>query len=426
MRPSVKHHIFQQFFALNLLTVVALIGLLEVLSDDLEESMVALELESEQVHYLSMTNDTPQTWITATTIAAFVPKHTTHFAELPRVFQGLPIPFSGEVETIDEDYWVNIHLTPTGTLYIAKGTYLFERREEVFLFGIMIIGVLFVTISFVLTQLSARRIVKPLTALTQEISHIDPQQRTMRVSENYHDQELYSIATTFNTYLNTMDEYVKREQMLTSMASHELRTPISVVFGALDVLDERGTMSEKDKKTLKRIRDASNEMNANVEAILMLARKQPASLQFTQILLSEAIQSVVLERINAHPHDQTRLSITPSEMDHEVIGNASLIRVLLRNLIQNALEHTQGKVTLQQNKQGLLVLDEGIGLSKEVQQQLSRRTTLPLPARHDNESGLGLFIVTLICERLGWRIGYDEQAKRGALLQLYIVSKPMP
>ena len=423
MRPSIKRHIFQQFFALSLLTIVALIGLLEILTDDLEKSMVALELESEQAHYLSMVSDVPQSWITATTLAAFVPTNTENFSELPTLFQGLPTPFSGEIETANEDYWVNISLTPDGILYIAKGTYLFEQREEVFLFGIMVIGILFITVSFVLTQLSARRIVKPLTALTEEISNIDPRQRTMRVSEEYYDQELYSIASTFNTYINTMEEYVKREQMLIGMASHELRTPIAVISGALDVLDQHGSMSEKDRKTLLRIRDASSEMHANVEAILILARKQSSPQQASQVLLSESIQSVVQERISAHPHDQSRISIAPGEIDHDLVGDASLIRMLLRNLIQNALEHTQGKVTLQQNKQGLMISDEGIGLPENARLQLSWRVTPP-PSGQKMESGLGLFIVTLICERLGWRIGFDDQAESGTHLQLYVISKP--
>ncbi len=420
MRPSIKNHIFRQFFSLSLLTIVALIALLEVLSDDLERSMVALELESEQTHYFSMIKDTPQTWITATTLVAFVPEHIAQFPELPPVFQGLPVPFSGEAETVDADYWVNISQTPTGTLYIAKGTYLFEQREKVFLFGIMVVGVLFITISFILTQLSARRIVKPLTALTQEISHIDPQHRTMRVSENYHDQELYSIATTFNTYLNTMEEYVKREKMLIGMASHELRTPIAVISGALDVIEERDTMSEKDKKTVARIRGAANEMNANVVAILMLARKQPTPHQLTQILLSQTLQTAVQERLNTHPEDQARLSIMPSEIDHELLSDITLLRMLLKNLIQNALEHTQGNVTLQQNKLGLLISDEGAGLPQNVRLQLSQKT--PIPNGYLNESGLGLFIVTLICERLGWRIEVDQQAKIGTALQLYFPS----
>ncbi len=417
MRPSIKHHIFRQFFVLSLLTVVTLIGLVELMSDDLEGNMVALEAELEKAHHLPLTSNVAQTWNTATAQIVFVPEGAKIPSDFPYVFQGLPIPFSGEIDLFDKEYWVDISSSPTGVFYIAKDNSLFEQREKVFLLGIIAVGILFIIISFILTQLSTRRIVKPLTKLTQEISNIDPQHRAMRVSEKYHDQELYSIATTFNTYLNTMEEYVKREQMLIGMASHELRTPIAVVSGALDILDERGTMNEKDKKTVGRIREATNEMNANIAAILMLARKQPAPRKFTRFLLSQSLQSVVQERLSTHPKEQVRLSIAHSEIDHELASDMVLINMLLKNLIQNALEHTQGKVILQQNKQGLLILDEGAGLPENVRLQLNQK--IPYPSGHTNESGLGLFIVTLICERLGWIIEIDKQAGSGMGLQLY-------
>lgn len=417
MRPSIKDHIFRQFFVLSLLTVVTLIGLVELMSDDLEENMVTLEAKIEKAHHLPLTSNVAQTWNTATAQIAFIPKGVEPPSDLPSVFQGLPIPFSGEINLFDKEYWVDISTSPTGVFYIAKDTSLFEQREEVFLLGIIAIGLLFIVISFILTQLSVRRIIKPLTELTQEISNIDPYHRTMRISENYHDQELHSIATTFNSHLNTMAEYVKREQMLIGMASHELRTPIAVVSGALDILEERGTTSEKDKKTIARIRGATNEMNANIVAILMLARKQQTTVQLTQILLSQPLQSVVLERLSTHPKEQTRLSIIPSEIDHKLTSDITLIKMLLKNLIQNALEHTQGNVTLQQNKQGLLITDEGTGLPQNVRLQLSKK--IPLPNGYANESGLGLFIVTLICERLNWKIEVNKKIETGVGIQLY-------
>ncbi len=417
MRPSIKHHIFQQFFLLSLLTIISLVGLVELLSDDLEDNMVSLEIASEKTHYLSMINGTPQTWVTATSLVAFMPDNISDTSELPELFQGLPSPFLGEIETVNEDYWVSVDPAPGGILYVAKETSLFDQRQDVFLFGIMIVAALFIIISFILTQLSARRIVKPLIELTQEISNINPQYRSMRVSENYHDQELYSIATTFNSYLNTMEAYVKREHMLIGMASHELRTPIAVTSGALDVLKERGTLGYKDTITIERIREATDEMNANISAILMLARKQPAAPLYGQILLSQSLQSVVQARLNTHPEEQSRLSITPSEIDHQLVSDTALVNMLLRNLIQNSLEHTQGHVTLRQNKQGLLVSDEGDGLPRNVRQQLEQKQTCPSGAT--NESGIGLFIVTLICERLGWRIEAGTEAGAGTHLQLY-------
>ena len=421
MRPSLKHHIYKQFLILNLLTVVALVILVELMCDDLEDHMIMFEVNVEKSHYLTQVSDIAQTWQTANTLAAFMPEDTKNLTDLPAIFQELPTPFSGEVELPDKTYWVDVSHLPTGILYIARDTATFEQREEIFIFGITLIGGLFIAISLVLTQLTARRIVTPLDKLTQEISSISPRSRAMRVAVDYRDHELHSIATTFNAYLSTMEEYVKREHMLISMASHELRTPIAVISGALDVLDGRDSVNNSDRKTINRIRNATNKMNANVEAILMLARKQSSSDPTSRILLSEQLQSVVQERLKTHPSDQERLSIARSEINHELVSVPTLINMLLKNLIQNALEHTQGKVCLQQNSHGFLVSDEGAGLPQNVRLQLSQKVSLP-PGQV-NTSGLGLFIVTLICERLGYAIELDDLKGGGTHLQIRFLTK---
>lgn len=418
MRPSFKHYIYRQFFSISLITIISLIVFVELISEDLEENMTALAIKSEKEHYQTLTDDITQVWKTATTIAAFVPEKIEHFSDLPIIFHGLPVPFSGEIEMAQGDYWIDISQIPNGVLYIANSTTLFEKHEKMFLVGIIIVGLTFIVISFFLAQLSARRIVKPLSALTYEVGSITPSNKSVHISENYRDQELYSIATTFNTYLKNMEEHVKREQLLISMASHELRTPIAVVSGALDILDGRGTLSAEDKKTVHRVRDATNEMSANVEAILMLARKQSASIKKKRIIFDEILLSAVQERLETHPEDQSRLIIAPSKFNHELESDATQVKMLLRNLIQNALVHTQGLVTLLQNEQGLLISDEGTGLPVNVRLQISQDNHIPQD--QVNESGVGLFIVKLICERLGWSMDVHDTIATGTRIQLRI------
>jgi len=422
MRPSLKQHIYKQFLIVNLLTVATMVVLVDLMCDDLEDHMIMFEMKSEKEYYLGQIGSAAQAWQSGNTLAAFVPRNTLNFPGLPAIFQGLPTPFSGELALPEKTYWVSISRIPDGMLYIARDVAHFEQRENIFILSVTLLGGLFIVISFILTQLTARRIVSPLVQLTQEISSISPRSRTMRVAVDYRDHELHSIATTFNAYLNTMEEYVKREHMLISMASHELRTPIAVISGALDVLDDRGTTSDSDHKTITRIRNATDKMNANVEAILLLARKQSDTQAVSRILLSEQLQTVVHERLKTHPSDQTRLSINHSKVNHELVSVPTLINMLLKNLIQNALEHTQGNVHLEQNKHGLLISDEGAGLPKEIRSQLSQK--ISFPTGHVNKSGLGLFIVTLICERLGYSIDVDDQQEDGTQLQIRFQTSP--
>ncbi|NOY84487.1 MAG: HAMP domain-containing histidine kinase [Nitrospirae bacterium] len=420
MNASFKRHIYRQFFTLSFLTALLLFSLFTLLYEEIEQRIVDFKVH-EEIHYLAEGRNAPEIRRVETTLSVFIPSNTLHFPDMPVLFQGLPIPFFGEIKTKDKEYLVVIRQLPLGVIYVAMDTAPIEKREETFQWWLIVISVVFVGISSVLARFSTRRILKPLSELTEEIRHIDPRQRTARISEQYHDQELNTIATTFNSYLSTMENHAAREKMLISMASHELRTPIAVVSGALDVLDERKTLNQKDKKTLERIRSATSVMNGNVEGILMLARKQPVNSRTTQTLLSPLVQSVMEELSDAEPTNQIRLSIVPNKINYKVVGDPSLIQMLLRNLLQNALEHTQGNVTLMQTERGLQITDEGAGLPSNARLQLKEK--MLCLTKYANESGLGLFIVTLICERLGWRIEIDEQWKKGTRIHLYFPIK---
>src|SRR5690606_25355083 len=118
-----------------------------------------------------------------------------------------------------------------------------------------------------------RRVVRPLHTLTQDIRRIEPGSRISRIESAYSDQELAEIASTLNELLGALDAYIRREKSLISLASHELRTPVAVIAGALDVLEQRDSLGEADRRTLSRIRRAADEMRNDVDALLKLARR---------------------------------------------------------------------------------------------------------------------------------------------------------
>ncbi|MDK7178822.1 histidine kinase dimerization/phospho-acceptor domain-containing protein, partial [Micrococcus luteus] len=75
-----------------------------------------------------------------------------------------------------------------------------------------------------------------------------------RLDTDYDEIELHSISDSFNQFLMQIEQFVQREKNLLNMASHELKTPLAVMLGGLDILDKRGNLSPKDEVTLQRIR----------------------------------------------------------------------------------------------------------------------------------------------------------------------------
>ena len=181
MRSSFRSHIYRQFFLLNLLITVVLFGMVELIYEDIELNMITLEMKNEQAHHFEMLGDKAEIWRTSTTISAYVPASLETFPQLPEVFQGLEVPFWDDIVLGEKEYMIEITELPQGELYIARDIALFEQREDVFEAGMYVIGGMFVLLNFVLAVFSARRIVRPLSELTQDIHRITPETRSARV-----------------------------------------------------------------------------------------------------------------------------------------------------------------------------------------------------------------------------------------------------
>ncbi len=406
MSTSAKKHIYFQFLKLSLLIVIPFIVLVHQIFENIEDNMLLTELKKESEHYKSIVHAEPRTWTTASAISAFVPKNTKNYSKLPPIFKNLPIPFSGEVKVKGVQYWIIVHVLKSGDLYIAKDISSFESMEKMVNQWLVFLGIIFILLGFIIAWLSSKRIFTPLNELAEEIATIDPEKYNCRVSANQRDWELKLIATQFNTYLDAMENYIKREKALVSMASHELRTPVAIISGALDVLDGRDTLSDKDKKTIKRIRSAVTEMDENVVAILTIARNKKQQQDSETVVISHLFKSIKQDLIEEQPNYFNRIEIIQSPVDHEVFCIKVLVKILIKNLIQNSLQHTSEKVVLQQTETGFLISDAGEGLPDYALKQFTHNNVCSV----DQGTGLGLFIVTLISEQLNWRIRVDEQS----------------
>lgn len=93
-----------------------------------------------------------------------------------------------------------------------------------------------------------------------------------------------------------------------------------------------------------------------------------------------------------------------------------MAQMLLRNLIQNALQHTTRTIQIRLLPGLIEISDEGAGLTADQQAILTGRKKLPQDG--SPLSGLGLYIVTLMCERLQWRLQVPESSASGTTIQI--------
>jgi len=386
-----------------------------LVNEDLEHTMLDVEFAQERDFILmNHTGEEAFIWDTPELAVVFAPSDDVHPNVLPEVFQGLPQNYSAEIERGDETYLVAVESVSGGVLYIAKNITHFEKREALFGLALIIIAVVILAFSLLLAVFSSRRIVRPLKLLSERISRIPVGPNMPRMESDYSDVELHSIALTFNRFLDELESYVRREQSLLNLASHELRTPIAVMSGALEIIESRNQLSEKDRATLLRVRRSCDEMRDNVNILLKLARRESEERVHEIIEVSPVARQVISDlKFSLNGTDRVNLT-TVSEL--RVKADPAIVGMLLRNIIQNAVQHTKGEIDVMVSETSVEIEDSGTGLSADQQAILMRQKSLS----NDGTalSGLGLYIVTLMAERLDWLLDITQTNENGTKIRL--------
>jgi signal transduction histidine kinase len=245
-----------------------------------------------------------------------------------------------------------------------------------------------------------RRAFAPVAQLAKVVADIDLEHLSAadhkRIeSSRFGNDEVGVLAGTIEKTLERISEFVTRERYFTSSASHELRTPITVITGALELL-EQSDLSVADMKAVDRAKRAALGMKSTIEMFLCLARENDDGLYEETFSVMPLVSLAV---------DQQRYLLGGKfiEVDIDdlarsrVSGRPQAFSIAVSNLVRNAFEHTlagQGPITILIKERELLVTN-----------RVSSETVVEHAPAENSPSqgyGLGLGIVQRLCERNGW------------------------
>ncbi len=415
---SISRRIHRAILLVSMACIAVMVVMVLEVNEDLERTMLQMEFEQELDFILENRNESELfVWEGFNQQLVFVPQGQATPAQMPEVFRDLPLGFSDEIKRGKNTYLVNIAVLPKGVVYIAKDITHFEDREFLFSIALGAMTLLILGLGLWLATLSSRRIVDPLRQLSEQISEVPVGSQMPRIPVNYTDSELYSIAETFNRFLGELESYVRREQSLLSLASHELRTPVAVMSGALDILEMRGQLKPNDLATVARMRNACTEMRSNVEVLLKLSRNQDDASPVREVISLTTLVEEVLDDLNNLFKVRARVRL--NVMDRIMLStDVVLVKMLLRNLIQNALQHTQKEIDITLGKGVIQIKDRGTGLTAGQKAILNKEMEVMPGSASLN--GLGLYIVTLMSERLQWPLQVAQSDSSGSVIQLNI------
>ena len=232
------------------------------------------------------------------------------------------------------------------------------------------------------------------------------------------DKDLRSIEVALNNLLRQMQEAKLQQMRFVNDASHELRTPIAVIQGYVNMLDRWGKTDEKVlDESIEALKLESDHMQELVEQLLFLARGDSGrnTLQRTQINMAEIVQEVWEESVMIDESHVYRCTVSDADAASArflVNGDLAMIKQSMRIIVQNAEKYSPDgsaitlSVTADAGHVGYIVQDEGIGMSQKDAAHAFERFYRADGARNEtNEgSGLGLSIAKWIVDAHGGTI----------------------
>lgn len=305
-------------------------------------------------------------------------------------------------------YERKIHIPEHGTIKIRgmKDTVGSERilksiiRNNILIYLLIIFAAAFG--GFILIK-KALKPVEKISATARKIS--ESSNLSQRIGLGEGKDEMYVLANTFDNMLSKIENTFEKEKQFTSDASHELRTPVSVIMSECDYAQSCNLTIEEYGETIEVIARQAERMTSLISQLLTISRmdRNAQKVNFEEFDLKELLEIVCDEQVEIHGEEIT-LNLN-AENNLTVCADKSLMARLLINLISNAYKYGKNggnitvSLTLEKDFAVISVADDGIGIAKENLDKIWDRFYRADTSRSDDESmGLGLAIVKQIIQ----------------------------
>ena len=251
-----------------------------------------------------------------------------------------------------------------------------------------------------------KKVAKPIESLGKWAKNLQVE-NFHHTPPNFTYNELNTLALLIRDSLRSTHATIEREQEFLNFASHELRTPISVIRSNIELLNrlvEKSPLNEKQQTTIKRIERAGQTMSELTNTLLALSRNENLENTPEPISIQETTRRLCKELDYLLDGKDVSVILEFESEDESIFVDATALHIVLTNLIRNAYQHTQaGEIKIAQR--GTLVsIDNRNDIQKETLE--SKRINKP-----DNFGyGLGLKLCEKIIERQGWdySVNYDQ------------------
>lgn len=276
---------------------------------------------------------------------------------------------------------------------------------------------------YLASQLFVRLIVKPVQHLTttmeKNIQQSSYEQIPVRKQSN---DEIAQMATTYNHLMAQLEDAHDKQQQFVGNASHELKTPLTVIESYTNLLKRRGTQDEEiTEEALDAILKETTNMKAMIEQMLALAKtNEMTKINITTFALQPFIDQIV-QSIKTAYHREILVNIP----EVEITTDEAKLKQLLFIFIDNARKYSDDVIKIHatvKNDLHISIQDFGVGIPKEDLPNLFHRFYRVDKDRNRKTggTGIGLSIAKELADRLNAEVSIDSELGKGTTILLIV------
>jgi two-component system sensor histidine kinase QseC len=319
--------------------------------------------------------------------------------------------FSDGVDTQGEGrrwrYYVQWNKDHTVRVIVGQNDYLREDLVSHMLWQLLLPALVGLPILGIWVWVSIRHGLRPLDVVADQIATRQPEHLDA-VEPATAPEEIRPLIDSINHLFARVEQAIEAEKRFTADAAHELRTPLAALAAQAQVA-MRARDAEERRHAIDQLIASSRRGSRLVDQLLTLARVDPNEAPPAGAVELDWLAQQVCA-INGPLAVENGVTLELDTVPTTVTGDADMLRILLRNLVDNAIRYTPagGQVAVSVTERTLSVSDSGPGIPPEERERVFNRFHR-LAGQEKEGSGLGLSIVARIAERHGATIRLSER-----------------
>ena len=274
-------------------------------------------------------------------------------------------------------------------------------------------------------------LLSPIVWLANKFDEVDPRLDSIKAFNiddvpGDVDWEVEKLIKSFRAYSIRINRFIERERTFTRDASHEFRTPLTVIQMASDMLSNEPDLNKYSKKYVEKIKNSTKDIGALIDVFLVLARETYKEFDYEDVEVVKLVENEVSasEILLENKSIEVRVDV-----EHDLILHTAkqVLSIVLGNLIRNAMIYTKkGQVVVTVKEQSVVISDTGIGMDctqiERIFQPYYRVSESDQSRQKSNSRkgyGVGLTIVKRLSNRFNWTLDVKSKINQGTNIEVF-------